>query len=41
MNNHIRLHERTFLLARPEVKSKFDKHLNILIIYTPKKDMET
>ena len=36
MNNRIHLHGRPFLLARPGVKSKFNQHLNILMIDTPK-----
>ena len=37
MNNHIHLHNCSFLLVRPEVESKFNKHLNILMIDIPKK----
>ena len=36
-NNRIHLHERPFLLARPEVKSKFSQNLNIIIIDAPTK----
>ena len=36
MNNFIPLHGHPLLLARPEVKSKFNQHLNILMIDTPK-----
>ena len=36
MNNGINLGGKSFLLARPEVKSKFNQHLNILMFHTPK-----
>ena len=41
MNNHIHPHGRPFILARPEVKPKFNQHLNILIIDMPKIYMDT
>ena len=36
MNNHIHLHGSPFLLAQPEVKFKFNKNLNILMIDRPR-----
>ena len=36
MNNCIHLHGVPFLLARPEVKTIFNHHLNIPMIDTPK-----
>ena len=37
MNNPIHLHRLQFILALPEVKSKFNQNLNILMIDTQKK----